>query len=463
MNFCYENLVPSRVFDLLMGELLLQDDVSSPISAQLLEFCDSDFFQETMQNSDVTSSSNCCYDENSPYTTNLSLPPDLEKYNHNNTTGQDTNNCNTTNSTNNNNNNNGPTTSNTTTSTTSAATAANTTATTTNSSNLSSILFDSQDELDNDISASIDFTSSPVAFSVPPFSHNNFDFTSIHPHHLTLSDCLTDHHALSHYSSSSPVAAATTDHHHHQHNHNNQNIPQFMIPSLFEEDCLSSVPSYVHLNPASPSCSFLGTNFTTFMPSGAMSAVDNSGIFTAGGIYMGGEQLLQSQELDYQGDNGGIYCPSDSLQRVFNPSDLQAFSNETKQLVGGAPSSTPLTTELASLEDSSFKVGKLSVEQRKEKIHRYMKKRNERNFSKKIKYACRKTLADSRPRVRGRFAKNDDFGDTNRAACSNHEEEEDDEVAVKEEVEMVDQAADIFSHISGVNSFNRNYIQSSWI
>jgi hypothetical protein len=37
------------------------------------------------------------------------------------------------------------------------------------------------------------------------------------------------------------------------------------------------------------------------------------------------------------------------------------------------------------LEDSTFKVGKLSVEQRKEKIHRYMKKRNERNFSKKIK------------------------------------------------------------------------------
>ena len=32
----------------------------------------------------------------------------------------------------------------------------------------------------------------------------------------------------------------------------------------------------------------------------------------------------------------------------------------------------------------------------------------ERNFDRKIKYACRKTLADSRPRVRGRFAKNED-------------------------------------------------------
>jgi hypothetical protein len=35
---------------------------------------------------------------------------------------------------------------------------------------------------------------------------------------------------------------------------------------------------------------------------------------------MGSE--LQPQELDYQGDNGGIYCP-DSVQRVFNPGDLQ--------------------------------------------------------------------------------------------------------------------------------------------
>lgn len=45
-----------------------------------------------------------------------------------------------------------------------------------------------------------------------------------------------------------------------------------------------------------------------------------------------------------------------------------------------------------------------------------------------MQYACRKTLADSRPRVRGRFAKNDDFGEVPRPACSNHEEDDDDEV-----------------------------------
>ncbi|KAL3851041.1 hypothetical protein ACJIZ3_012923 [Penstemon smallii] len=63
----------------------------------------------------------------------------------------------------------------------------------------------------------------------------------------------------------------------------------------------------------------------------------------------------------------------------------------------------------ANIEDNynDFKVGRYSVEERKERILRYLKKRNQRNFNKTIKYACRKTLADKRVRIRGRFAKND--------------------------------------------------------
>ncbi|XP_062197387.1 uncharacterized protein LOC133900318 [Phragmites australis] len=50
--------------------------------------------------------------------------------------------------------------------------------------------------------------------------------------------------------------------------------------------------------------------------------------------------------------------------------------------------------------------GRYSVEERRERIDKYRSKRNHRNFQKKITYACRKTLADSRPRVKGRFARN---------------------------------------------------------
>lgn len=64
---------------------------------------------------------------------------------------------------------------------------------------------------------------------------------------------------------------------------------------------------------------------------------------------------------------------------------LKVLSAESQQLMSGAGNSTSLPTEIPMAEDPNFKVGKLSVEERKEKIHRYMKKRNERNFTKKIK------------------------------------------------------------------------------
>ncbi|KAK3417209.1 hypothetical protein EUGRSUZ_H02948 [Eucalyptus grandis] len=149
-------------------------------------------------------------------------------------------------------------------------------------------------------------------------------------------------------------------------------------------------------------------------------------------------------------------------QFLWNCVDLipcKAFCAESQKLMNANSSSAPFATDISNLEDPTYKVGKLSVEQRKEKIHRYMKKRNERNFSKKIKYACRKTLADSRPRVRGRFAKNEEFGENSRLACGHLEDDEKDEVVVKEDDMM--ESSDIFAHISGVNSFN--YSIQSWI
>ncbi|CAL1391253.1 unnamed protein product [Linum trigynum] len=56
--------------------------------------------------------------------------------------------------------------------------------------------------------------------------------------------------------------------------------------------------------------------------------------------------------------------------------------------------------------NADVKVGQYTAEERKDRILRYLKKRNQRNFNKTIKYACRKTLADRRVRVRGRFARN---------------------------------------------------------
>ncbi|KAL1188805.1 Zinc finger protein CONSTANS-LIKE 4 [Cardamine amara subsp. amara] len=382
-------------------EQLSMDEITSPLTAQIFDFCDPQFFQETFnQTSEVTSASNSCgYVENNNKNTNIF--PDKS----NSGSNQD-------HEDNNNNNDNADL----------------------------SIIFDSQDDFDNDITASIDFSSS-IQFPVSDQLQEQFDFTGIQLHQPpnTL------------YSSSSG---------------------ELLPPPLsgFEEDCLSSVPSYSlgSINPSSPSCSFLGNpGLPAYMTvTGNMMNTGLGSGFYSGNIHLGSDfKPSHDQLMEIQADNGGMFCP-DSIKPIFNPGDhhLQGIDGGENQNHMVAPPVLPqLGTEITGLDDPSFnKVGKLSAEQRKEKIHRYMKKRNERNFSKKIKYACRKTLADSRPRVRGRFAKNDEFGEPNRQACSSHLEEDDDDVGVKEEEQLVD-SSDIFSHISGVNSFKCNYPIQSWI
>lgn len=61
------------------------------------------------------------------------------------------------------------------------------------------------------------------------------------------------------------------------------------------------------------------------------------------------------------------------------------------------------------LRDSQLPgIGKISKEERDQKILKYKQKRMGRRFDRRVTYPCRKTLADTRPRVRGRFAKNGD-------------------------------------------------------
>mmetsp|Transcript_12045 Transcript_12045/g.30925 ORF Transcript_12045/g.30925 Transcript_12045/m.30925 type:complete len:415 (+) Transcript_12045:158-1402(+) len=91
------------------------------------------------------------------------------------------------------------------------------------------------------------------------------------------------------------------------------------------------------------------------------------------------------------------------LRRVQSAVELRRPSDDPSE-----PAPSFLQEETA--DDGTMRVGKLTPEERRQKILRYRQKRHERNFKKKIKYTCRKTLADSRPRVRGRFARNDELG-----------------------------------------------------
>ncbi|KAK1320788.1 Zinc finger protein CONSTANS-LIKE 5 [Acorus calamus] len=106
----------------------------------------------------------------------------------------------------------------------------------------------------------------------------------------------------------------------------------------------------------------------------------------------------------------------DSMRRALSAGDLHQRMNSLQ--LGRSNSESPVANE-------SSRVGRYSAEERRERIERYRTKRNQRNFHKKITYACRKTLADSRPRVRGRFARNGEMGESSQSEWRQMDEEED--------------------------------------
>ncbi|GFP87535.1 zinc finger protein constans-like 3 [Phtheirospermum japonicum] len=117
-------------------------------------------------------------------------------------------------------------------------------------------------------------------------------------------------------------------------------------------------------------------------------------------------------EIESGFSNFAVNCHYQNDHQVFEPGDecfnglLPNFYNnlmaaENWKLKGN-------NQVITNVEETEVKVGRYSAEERKDRILRYLKKRNQRNFNKTIKYACRKTLADKRVRVRGRFAKNNE-------------------------------------------------------
>ncbi|XP_056686722.1 zinc finger protein CONSTANS-LIKE 2-like [Spinacia oleracea] len=97
------------------------------------------------------------------------------------------------------------------------------------------------------------------------------------------------------------------------------------------------------------------------------------------------------------------------VRRVFSTGDLDQ-GIRTLRHHHQHPVGSPLANESTSIIiEGMAKAVRYSPEEKKERIERYRSKRNQRNFNKKIQYACRKTLADSRPRIRGRFARNDEI------------------------------------------------------
>ncbi|XP_020584948.1 zinc finger protein CONSTANS-LIKE 6-like [Phalaenopsis equestris] len=91
------------------------------------------------------------------------------------------------------------------------------------------------------------------------------------------------------------------------------------------------------------------------------------------------------------------------IRRTYSEGDIHTLRNCRSSLGDKAT----VHSSFEQLELRDLKIEEKLIENRKEKIDRYMRKKTRRNFGRKIKYACRKALADSQPRVRGRFAKSE--------------------------------------------------------
>jgi CCT motif len=116
------------------------------------------------------------------------------------------------------------------------------------------------------------------------------------------------------------------------------------------------------------------------------------------------------QSIQRQANVSGALAPGvaptdrhDSVDMATLPSALSDGTDNTQ---------SPATFQL-DLLNKDGRIGIYLPDARRARIARFHAKRQMRIWRKRIKYDCRKKLADSRPRIKGRFVKRSDMDDDN--------------------------------------------------
>lgn len=102
-------------------------------------------------------------------------------------------------------------------------------------------------------------------------------------------------------------------------------------------------------------------------------------------------------------------APPRSIHTITSSSTTKSSSNHNHAANGTTTTCGTTTTLSLELLNKDGRIGVYLPEARRARIARFHAKRSKRIWRKRIKYDCRKKLADSRPRIKGRFVKRSDM------------------------------------------------------
>ncbi|KAJ4725912.1 zinc finger protein CONSTANS-like [Melia azedarach] len=188
--------------------------------------------------------------------------------------------------------------------------------------------------------------------------------------------------------------------------------PHLLVPDQLES---SLNMAYSHSSSTSGCSSYGSPNYATShqQPTLMQRSISSHSLQKNNGV-QGGFMSANEYYLDMETSPVRRVCSTGDLHRI----NMGQYCHR---------SGSPLASESSIIIEGMNRASRYSPEEKKERIERYRTKRTQRNFNKKIKYACRKTLADSRPRIRGRFARNEEIEKNPQVQWNNVGGEEDDE------------------------------------
>jgi CCT motif len=114
--------------------------------------------------------------------------------------------------------------------------------------------------------------------------------------------------------------------------------------------------------------------------------------------------VLADPAVSHMLNMGMIMTPSGLVpSNYFFPSSMALSQTGLQSSNSPSPWKPPSVPEVQMA--SAYRIGRYTPAERRIRLERYREKRAQRNYNRRVKYSCRKDIADKRHRVQGRFVK----------------------------------------------------------